>query len=425
MKAKQTLLSKLFYNNKFVMFFSLFVSFCIWISIASGSTESMSKTVDGINLNIELSEEAINDGLEVFSGDDITAQVTVTGNRVTIGSLSKSDIQIVAEGASSITRPGSYIIDLKAKKTGLKSDYEIVSSVSPSRVTIFVDRYREREFTIEDNMQYKVNDEYFAGSMVFSSNKVTVSGAETDISKIAKVAVRGTVENELSESITLKKQIVLFDSYNKPITSDFIKLDMDSVEVTIPVLQKKKIPFDIEYLNKPDWVDINDFVKIEPTEIEVAATDEQFKQIGEKVMFKSIDFSALRAINNKFSFPIELPAGCKNIDNISTASVSIDLSDMVQRTYSISNFEFVNIDPDNEAVTTSSSLSIMLMGLPSELNKIKTSDIKAIIDMSSKGEDFVGTTEMTISSFDLGSKCNCWVIGNYNVYIRVTSPKSN
>lgn len=421
MKNRQFSITKLFYNNKFVLFFSIIASFIIWLSFASGSTESLTKTIDGIRVDISLSDEAKSEGLIVFSGDDITAEVTVTGNRVTIGSLSKSDIQIVAENAGSITRPGNYTLNLRAKKTGLKNDYEIASSVYPSSVTVYVDRFRELEFNIEDGMEYKVNDKYFASAMTFSTGKVVVSGPETDISKVKRVAVIGTIEEELSKTWTGKKQIVLYDAYGSRINNSLITTDVTTVDVSIPLLAKKTLPIDIEYINKPDGVDISEFVTISPPNLEIAATDEAFKEIGDKLMLKSVDFSQLLAKENKFTFTPELPVGCKNIDSSENITVTIDLSKMSQRTYTVTKFEFTGLDDNHQATTTNSLLSVNLIGLPSELNKIRNSDLTAIIDLSSKSDSFVGTTEVPISSFRINNgECNCWALGSYNVYIKVS-----
>lgn len=427
MRIKQSFFSRLFYNNKFLLIFSIFVSFCIWVFVASGSTETITKVIDGIPIEIPLSDEAISDGLEVFSQSLTTAQVRVTGNRAIIGSISQNDIQVFADSSSTITRSGSYTLALKAKKVGQVNDYEITSSISPSYVYVVVDKQREITLSIEPNISYKVNKNYFASTAQLSTNQVTIKGPESDISKISKAVATGEIKDELSKDTSTKAQITLLDSYGTKVSSDLITMDVKEITVNIPVLLKKTLPIDVEYLNKPDNVDISNYVTIEPSTIDIAASEEVFKQIGDKLMLRSVDFSRLvNTSENVYDFNIELPAGCKNLNQVITAKVTIDFSSMALRTYTVTNFEFKNLDYQKKASVTKNTLNITLLGNTAELNKIQSNSIKAIIDLSTKGSNFIGTSEISVSEFDLGiDTSECWVIGDYTTIISVESKSSS
>ena len=148
-------LKNLFYKEKFVIVLSIVLAFVIWLVISSHETESRPITISDIPINIELSNVAVSDGLQVFSGNDLTAEVSVTGNRIVVGQLSKSDIRVVAQQASSITAPGNYTLELTARKASNLTDYEFSSGVTPGFITVMVDRYKEVEFTVEDRIKYK------------------------------------------------------------------------------------------------------------------------------------------------------------------------------------------------------------------------------------------------------------------------------
>ena len=137
--TNKNFLQRFFSHNVTLLVLAFIISFAAWliINITSGSEAKV--TIDNIPVSIELSAEATSDGLLVYNGDNITASVEITGNRVIVGSLSASDISVTADQSSSIISPGSYTLPLVAKKIGLKSNYNIVSVVTPSSVTIFVD----------------------------------------------------------------------------------------------------------------------------------------------------------------------------------------------------------------------------------------------------------------------------------------------
>ena len=82
-------MKNLFYREKFIIILSIVLAFIIWLIISSNETESRPITISDIPINIELSGVAVSDGLRVFSGNNLTAEVSVTGNRIVVGQLSK------------------------------------------------------------------------------------------------------------------------------------------------------------------------------------------------------------------------------------------------------------------------------------------------------------------------------------------------
>ena len=151
-------LARVLSHNWVLMIIAFILSFTAWFIISANSQTETNVTISDIPITIELSEEAQNDGLQIFSGNDVTASVEVAGNRVTVGSLTASDITVTANQTNSIIGAGTYTLPLSAKKTGLKTNYEIVSDVTPANITIFVDKLKEDSFDIENQIKYTVGD---------------------------------------------------------------------------------------------------------------------------------------------------------------------------------------------------------------------------------------------------------------------------
>lgn len=312
-KMKSINWGKLFYNNKFVAVFSVLSSLIIWIVVSSSSTESNPVTISDIPINVPLSESAVQDGLKIFSGHDLKARVEIAGNRLVVGQVTKDNIQISAsQSAATIMSPGNYTLELSAKKVGLLKDYEIVSDVKPSVITVMVDRYRESEFTIEPEINFNPKQGYFVGNTVLSSQKVILSGPETEISKIKKVKILSNVPGEISSPITLRLPIVMYDAYDKQILSETISASVDEVEASIPVLMKKEIEILPDFSNLPVGIDIKkeykDFAKVNPLKLEIAGPEE-IVSVLKNVKLDAIDFNKVNFQNFKFVLPINLPQG--------------------------------------------------------------------------------------------------------------------
>ena len=109
MKAK---INKLLCSNKFTFLISLIFSFCIWIKLSTSSSERISKTITNIPIVINLSESAKEAGLTIFGLDNIKAEVTVSGNRITLGQLTKDNITVFAQqSAGIINSTGNYTLE--------------------------------------------------------------------------------------------------------------------------------------------------------------------------------------------------------------------------------------------------------------------------------------------------------------------------
>lgn len=420
-KLKNVNWGKLFYNNKFVAAFSILSSLIIWIVVSSSSTESNPVTISDIPINVPLSESAVQDGLKIFSGHDLKARVEIAGNRLVVGQVTKDNIQISAsQSAATIMSPGNYTLELSAKKVGLLKDYEIVSDVKPSVITVMVDRYRESEFNIEPEINFNPKQGYFVGNTVLSSQKVTLSGPETEISKIKKVKILSNIPGEISSPITLKLPIIMYDAYDKQILSETISASVNEVEASIPVLMKKEIEILPDFSNLPPGIDIKreykDFAKVNPSKLEIAGPEE-IVSVLKNVKLDAIDFNKVNFQNSKFVLPINLPQGCRSLNNVYSAEVNLNLSQFRERVFSINQFSFKNLPAGKKADVYNRSINVVVLGPLSEINSIKQSDIVAEINFEGKN-DFLSSMEMPVNLYIKDSN-KSWIYGQYYVNVNI------
>lgn len=66
MKKKKFSLNALMMNNKFLLVLSVIISLVIWIYMSTGTTSDTTLTLSNIPIQIDLSDEARNSGLQIF-----------------------------------------------------------------------------------------------------------------------------------------------------------------------------------------------------------------------------------------------------------------------------------------------------------------------------------------------------------------------
>lgn len=405
-------------NNKFVFALAFLISLSIWLYSSLGSNSDTNVTISDIPIQIELSDEARNSGLQIFSGNEQTASITVTGSRSVLGSINQSDITVTA-AANSINSSGSYDLNVSASKTNPTANFQITSAVVPSQIRVVVDYFRESTFKILDNhIVYKVADGYY-GFTSLSSKSVVISGPQTEISKIDKVYAVADINGTLKDSYETEAKIVLYDKNNNQLSTELLTMDIDTVKATVTVMPEKTVSVNPTYENKPSGLKItDDMISIEPSSILLAGPSDILDKT-DSVSLESIDFSTLKAEKKTFdSLGIDIPTDCKNLSNSTSAKVVIDLSSMSSKTFKVDKFTVSGLDSGYKAEVTQNSITVTVIGPKSQLDELTASDITAVIDTSnSKGT--TGSVQMPVD-FKLGNADSCWVYGNYKANLTIS-----
>ncbi|MBR1779424.1 MAG: hypothetical protein IJ758_02860 [Clostridia bacterium] len=419
MKIKKINVRKLFYNNKFVVVFSILLAFLLWIKFSSSSAESTSKTISNIPINVALSESAQQDGLVVFGLENVTAEVSVSGSRLVLGQLTKDNIQVFAQqSAGLINTTGNYTLELSAKKTGIFTDYEITSSVAPRFINVFVDHYKTKSFEIAPEIKYKSDPKYFSSPVSLSESSITISGPDSIVSAIAKVCVESELKDTLSKTTTIYDlPISLYDENGKKISYSMLDMSFVKVDATIALLSRKTFKVVPTFNNKPDGLSIySNQINVSPAYVEIAATEEMLSSI-DKIELESIDFTKIKAISNDFNLALKVPSGCRSLNNIYSAKLKLDMSDMATKRLSVKQFDFLNLSEGKTASCTTSSITVDVIGPPAELKSIKANNLHAQIDLTGN-ENFTGVTELP-AKIIIDSNNKCWVYGTYSVNVKV------
>ena len=410
-KISKLRLGKLFYNDKFVMCFSILLAFIFWLYVASTTQEASVFTVTDIPVTLpELTHE-----LKYFNADGIKAEVRISGNALVVATVTSDDIYITANDTSFITQPGNYTLDLVPKKSGMKMDYSFDSTPTPSSLNVYVDRIAEpREIEITDKIKVSsVDENSYASATILSQQTVKVSGAESVVNSIAQVCAEYEFKSTLSQTTVVSAPLVFYDSDGKKIDTKYITSDIAKVDATVPVLKVVNVSITPSVTNMPDTLNISDRIKTEPSVIKLAVP-QNMSNITE-VLTENIDFSKVSLTNNEFETSVTIPSGSRNIDGTETVKVTFDMTDMDTKTISLTNFSIINEGLDRSTSVTTKSLTIKMIGTKDQLASITASNVTAVVDMSAKTSSFIGMAEMPVS-ININSKFDkCWVYGSYTV----------
>lgn len=411
-------LNKLMQNNKFIFVVAVLISVSLWLYSSLGTTNDTSVTINNIPIQIELSDEARDNGLQVFSGNKQTASVTVTGNRVVLGSVKESDVTVTA-AANSVNSAGSYNLPVSAAKTNPSSTFQISSAVTPSTISVVIDYFRESSFQIQDNhIVYRVADGYY-GFTSLSSKSVVISGPQTEISKIDKVYAIAEINGTLTDSVSVDAELALYDKNDNKLSTDLFTMDVSKVKVNVSVLPEKTVEVKPTFINKPEGLEITeDMILIEPSTILLAGPKDILDKTTE-VKLEPIDFSTLDAEEKTYdALGIDIPTDCKNLSNSTSAKVTLDLSGLTSKNFTVDKFTVEGLSDKYDAQVTQKSITVTVVGTKKEIEKLSSSDIVAVIN-TSDASGTTGSVQMSVT-FKLSGTKSCWVSGNYKANLTIT-----
>lgn len=419
-KNNQSLLSRFFSHNITLLVLAFILAFAAWFIISLSEESVETKTITDIPVTIELPDTAMDDGLILYGTDDLKASVEVKGNRAMLGTLTASDIQVTANQSSSMISVGSYTLSLTAKQAGLKTNYTIVKEkLSPSTVTVYVDKNKEQEFNIDNQITVNLDDSNHYASVALSKSKVTVSGPETHVNQIASVAVVDNISTDTQT--TVNEDLVFFDENGEKLYLPYVTTDIGTVEATISVLPITEVSLKVDTANAPsEYPNIT----MSPAKVKIAGPQDVLDSLEDNtVTIGTLDFTKLKNEGNKEKFDISLPKGCKVISGETTATASIDLNEFYSTTVNAK----VSSKLDSSKYTVefpSNNVEITVNGPQDLIDSISASDITAIADFTGLLDDATTGSAVSLSvplKISLSSDyAQCWVYGSYTVNVNVT-----
>ena len=410
--------SRLFAHDSVLLIIAFIIAFVAWFIINANSDAENKITISEIPINIDMQDES----LKVFRSSADTASVEVSGNRIIIGSITAADLLVSAGQDTVVDTPGDYELNLSVKKSGVKTNYAIDSStLEPQKIDVFVDYEKEAEFEIDNQMVYKVDNDHYA-SAALSDTTVTISGPESMISKVASVAIMGTIDAEKNDdTVSMDRKLIYLDSEGNELSNTYIESNIDTVKVTLNVYPVKDIELALNVIDQPKDAPA---ISLTPSKIRVAGPQDVLNTIEDDTFtIGNFDYSDYSNEKVNIYMDISLPNGLKNLSSDTSVNVQTDLTDYKMKT--------VSCEIESSLKTSSyktefnfSNIDIIVVGPEGIVETIADTDISVIADFTSNMSEIKSSKTLSLNiplEVVLGKGYeSCWVYGVYTADVTVS-----
>lgn len=420
-KKRRLNFGKLFENNQFVLIFSILIAVLGWLVVSLVIEPNTEDKVTGIPVDLDYNAQTLQSmGLDVVTEDETPkVAVRVEGERAVVGGLGADDITVYPR-LSNVTEAGQYELTLVAVKNDANASYEI-KEVIPSTITVRFATLTQKKFVVEtDTSGVKPADGYILTGAYATPGEITLTGPEEEIQSVGRVVARVEIDEELTSTRIAAAELTVYDKNDNPVNSKLITADAETVEVTVPILQKKVLPLTVGYTNVPDGFDTS---LLKPTfeyeTINLAGPADSIQNKTE-LMLGYIDLQREFTLNFTKTFQVTVDNGYQNLDNLNEVTVSFDTSAFSQKTVTVSDIRVVNEQQNrNVSVLTKRIHDVNIIGLADDVTALSASSVIAEIDA---GDLTLGEGQQTVPvTIRIPGSNSVFAVGSYTALVEISA----
>lgn len=391
--------------------FCIIVAFFIWLYVAAVESPDHEETVYQVPVNlVGVSTIESEYNLSVFSGYDLTVDLTVKGQLSTINKYNVNDYNITAD-ISGITSGGRHSVNLFFD---LPSGVTLSSS-SSTTAELYIDERTTTTIDVYPKLKsVAVSENYELGEIVSDTEIVIVSGPKLLVEDVAHAAVYLDV-GRIESSISMIGQLTLVNKAGEDITNPYLKLSKNEVKVSVPVYEYKelnvKVPLKYGYLN-----DKNSKITISPEKIAVKGDPVTLRKLSE-ISTTTIDETKLLGDSN-IILGLVLPENVAIADGeLSNVNVTINHIGTITKSLAIDDIDVVGANNIDYSLQTS-VVNVTFRGAEDALDEIDEGSVEATIDLSGY-EDTVGVISVPLKITVKDESTGVYAVGEYSVKVKL------
>lgn len=379
--ARKTI-NKLTSNKWFLIAVSCLISIFLWVYVNSVENVDIENTITGIPVTYLGEEDILADRkLIVTDKADQTVTLRLYGKRSDISSIKKNDIQVTVD-LTDVKNTGEIERVYDVALTNGVDINDIFIDKTPTYVTVNIDRMSTTKVEIRGEINVTVAEGYMAEPAEYDREYIEISGPGELISRVDHAFVRVEREN-LNKTVTNSVDYKLIDAEGNEVVSDEIEVDVDQVEVTIPVVMYKEVVLDVDIIPGGGAKKTDAVVEIEPRTIALSGDAGILSSLN-KISIGSVDLSDF-AVSHTAIFTIPVSNELNNLSGITEAEVKVSVKNLATKRLLVSNIEFDNVSEGYTATSVTQYLEVMIRGPQEIIDLVNAYNVRIVADLADLG----------------------------------------
>lgn len=391
------------------------IAFLVWFYVMQTESPEYEETFVRVPVAVENVNQLTSvSKLSVISGWDHTASVTVKGRKSDIAKINENDLKLYVD-VSGLDVSGEKSVEVKAVIPGALQ----LVSVSPATVTVVVDEVITKEVPVLPTInQAKYDVDAELGEPEATPGFIEVTGPKSALEQIESARVSLSL-GDVTASVVAVAPFELVDSKGGKIENPYIRTNVQSVTVTIPLYTTKTVPLTVDskygYFNGE-----NSNVTVIPSVLVVK---------GEHSLVNALDTIHIATIDEKLDdqmaptyFDIPFPDGITSVNG--TTSARVELQHVNTKTVKITGLSVGNVKLVNETqdfwYVYDCTPEITLRGPADVVDKLSVENVLYTVTVSDSGD---GSGRYIRAKVDIILPAECegvvYELGEYFVTVKL------
>lgn len=395
---------------------ALLASIAIWVYVDGINTTSVTTQVRNIPVEFTGEDTELADkNLMLLSGYDTTVDLTLRGPRSVLVNLDKSEMRILAD-TSTIDGVGSQTLNYQVVyPDNIPRNAISVSSASIYSVTVTVGTLTTKEIPVHCEVTGEVANGYFRENLILDPVYLVLRGQRDDLINISYAKVKLDISK--AESTVIRTlEYTLYDYNDMPVTGEGVRTSTQLIQAVVPVKTTKEVELKINFREEPGST-------LQQTEYTISPQKVTLR--GEKATLADIDSIVLDTIylqdlnaTQDLVYNIPVPEGTELVEEIGNAIVSITMKGVSEVEMPVTQFNLQKVPEGYVAEMVTTSLTVQLRGLTTELDALTGESLAGYLDLSaySATGEYTVPVQIKVNGFD-----NIGVKGSYQAVVRINA----
>ena len=408
-----------FKNSKtFRIIISILVAFVLWFYVDNIDTTPRETRANDVPVVFIGEDDVLMErGLMMASCSTTSVDLVLSGTRSILAKLDTDDLFLQVD-LTGITTTGQHSLNYKIIfPDSITSNMVSIKYASAERVTVDIVELYSKSIEVQGKRTGSAADGYIAGEMSFDTDTILVSGEQLAVSNISHALVTVDLDGATDNIVTVT-EFQLIDFNGNVVDKSQFRTNVETVQVTVPILQIKELPLEIDFVESPGSTLADVDFDIQPSTVTVAGTKNSLSKL-ERIVLTEIDLSKITQ-DTTFTQKIPLPSGALNLSGEVEAEVTLTFKNSVTtKTYTVTDISYIHEPEGLQIEIVTQEVDVTLRGSAEALESISDYNIRLVGDMQditgSNGSYAIPATVYVDGTDEAGA------IGTYQITVQISS----
>ena len=399
-------------RNWLYVVLSVALAVCLWVYVSYINSSDNTYTFRNVPVEFTGLDTLEGRGLMLSAGPEQTIALDVRTSWSTALRLSSEAISVTVD-VSSIESAGTYTTGYRINyPTGVSGNSVSITGSTAQNVTYTVARRTERSVEVQGVFRGEVAEGYQREEFSFSPSTILIAGEESAVNQVDHALVTVTRDEPLSETFSgeMPFQLIGLDGTVLDLEELNLETDVNTVQVTLPVVQLKEVELTVDLLPGGGATADNAVVTINPSTITVSGSETDLAGLS-SISLGEIELGNIFS-QDTFTFDIQLASGLENVSGETQATVTVEITGLTTRTLEVDNIQWISAPEGCTVELVSQVRQIQIRGSEEAVNAVIASQISIVADLT---DATIGTQNVP-ARVSLNGASDVGVVGDENYY---------